>query len=116
MSPAKVSKGAEEKILPQLRHYEREEKLPASARKELTDLLESSAPRRKGRQEAARVVISKPTQMSATPLTSARVVDHGSSLRPRKDVEAESEQRRKLEVLRKFFAARGIRVDLPPGK
>ncbi len=113
--PPRTTNEPEEKIPPQLEPLRAQiENLPASSRKELIALLENAVPRRQGQQQEGRVIMAAPTQVRATRrLGPGRVMDRSGLDRLEKDTAAELDQRKKLEVLRKFFAERGIRVDLP---
>jgi hypothetical protein len=92
------------------------EKLPEDARKQLLADQQSVVPRKGARRLKAKIV-AEPTKVGATHLNAPRKLAGTTELVRRvKDSAGELERQKKLEVLRKFFAARGIQIDLPREK
>jgi len=105
----------EDEIPPQFQALRAQiDKLPETSRKELRAQLESVIPRTEARRLEVKM-IAEPTQLPETHLKSPGTVVRKSDLvRPAKDSVGELTRRKQLEVLRKFFAERGVQVDLPP--
>jgi hypothetical protein len=90
------------------------DKLPETSRKELRAQLESVIPRTEARRLEVKM-IAEPTELRETqPESPGTVVRKSDLVRPAKDSVGELTRRKQLEVLRKFFAERGVQVDLPP--
>ncbi len=94
------------------------DKLPKSSRKKLFAQLRSVVLRKGGKQRLPQpTIIAEPTEVGETHLKSPQKVDPKSYLvQLEKDSIGELNRRKQLEVIREFFAKRGVQVDLPPEK
>lgn len=90
------------------------EKLPKSSRDELFAQLQSVIFRKEGKRLTPRIIAAS-TRVGETHLKSPeKVQPAGEPIRPERDSIGEQNRRKQLELLRKFFAQRGVHIDLPP--
>jgi hypothetical protein len=105
----------EDKLAPRLR--EQIDKLPESSRKELRAKLQSVVPVKQGVRVSGKINTEPaPAGEKLTFKSPTKVESKGDLVQLKKDSVGELTRRKQLEVLRKFFAERGVQVDLPPEK
>ena len=107
----------EEEMSPQAQALQAQiNKLPESSRKELLAQLEGVGPKVKGIRLSQAKVPAKPIQLGETQLKPSGSASKTDWVRQERDPVGESNRRQMLEVTRKFFAERGIKIELPREK
>ena len=113
----KTSSRDEEKMSPQAEAIQAQiNKLPEGSRKELLAQLEAIGPRVKGIRLPQAKVPPETIQLGGTQLKPSGSASKTDWVRQERDPVGELSRRQMLEVTRKFFAQRGIKIELPREK